>query len=135
MSKIALVSIIDDDTVFQFIAKRVIEATNLVEQILQFPDGEKAINYFRLNKATPENIPDLIFLDLNMPYLDGWQFLDEFTTITFPKDLITIYICTSSTSPFDMERFNEYSKLKGYLTKPIGKDKFSGVLKKELGLI
>jgi CheY-like chemotaxis protein len=70
-----------------------------------------------------------------MPYLDGWQFLDEFTTLSFPKELITIYICSSSNSLFDQERFTEYPKLKGYLVKPIDKNKFSEIVKEELGLI
>lgn len=135
MSNIPLISIIDDDPVFQFTAKRLIQSINLVDKIIQFPDGEKAINYFKINKGISENLPDLIFLDLNMPYLDGWQFLDEFTTISFKKNLITIYICTSSNSTLDQEKFNEYSKLKGYLTKPIDKEKFSVIIKKELGLI
>lgn len=135
MSKISLVSIIDDDAIFQFSAKRILQSTNLVDQILQFADGEKAINYFRSNKSNLENIPNLVFLDLNMPYMDGWQFLDEFITISFPKELITIYICTSSNSPFDQARFTEYPQLKGYLIKPIDRDKFTEVVKKELGLI
>lgn len=135
MNKIPIVSIIDDDVIFQFTAKKLLQSTNLVDQILQFPDGEKAIEYFKVNKSISENIPDLVFLDLNMPYLDGWQFLDEFTSITFPKELITIYICTSSDSPFDRERFTQYPKLKGYLIKPIDKDKFEVVVKNELGLI
>ncbi len=135
MSKIPLVSIIDDDAIFQFSAKRILQSSNLVDQIIQFPDGEKAINYFRANKSISENIPDLVFLDLNMPYLDGWQFLDELTTISFLKELIPIYICTSSNSAFDQEKFTEYPKVKGYLIKPIDKDKFTVIVKKELGLM
>ncbi|MEJ7822323.1 MAG: response regulator [Chitinophagaceae bacterium] len=135
MSKISLVSIIDDDAIFQFTAKKLLKSTDLVDQILQFSDGEKAIDYFKVNKSIPENIPDLVFLDINMPYLDGWQFLDELKTISFAKELITIYICTSSNSLFDQQRFTEYPNLKGYLIKPIDKNKITEVVKKELGLI
>ncbi|MEJ7694207.1 response regulator [Daejeonella sp.] len=134
MSKISLVSIIDDDAIFQFLANRLLRSTNLIDKIIQFPDGEKAINYFIENKDIAENIPDLVFLDLNMPYIDGWQFLEKFIAISFPKELITIYICTSSNSLFDQKRFTEYPKLKGYLIKPIDKEKFLEVVQNELGL-
>lgn len=86
MSKISLVSIIDDDAIFQFLANRLLRSTNLIDKIIQFPDGEKAINYFIENKDIAENIPDLVFLDLNMPYIDGWQFLEKFIAISFLKN-------------------------------------------------
>lgn len=132
MKKIAIVSIIDDDAFFQFATKRMLEASQKVENILQFHDGEQAIEYFIANKENEEKTPDLVFLDLNMPYMDGWQFLDEFTVNEFKKELITIYICTSSTNKFDKERFQTYPKLKGYLIKPISKTEFVKTLDGEL---
>ena len=64
-----------------------------------------------------------------MPYLDGWQFLDEFTANTFNKALITIYICSSSNSRLDREKFDRYTNLEGYLLKPISKKRRDGCTK------
>lgn len=132
MKKIGIVSIIDDDEFFQFSTKKTLELSNKVGQILQFHDGEEAIQYFLENKAEPEKIPDLVFLDLNMPYMDGWQFLDKFIVNEFNKEIITIYICTSSTSKFDFEKVANYPLLKGYLIKPITKADFLEKLENEL---
>jgi len=134
MKKIALVSVIDDDRFFQFSTRKIVEATNLVENLIEFSDGEIAIQYFLAHKDEEAKLPDLVFLDLNMPYMDGWQFLDEFTTNTFKKELITIYISTSSDSKYDRDKFLTYPKLKGYLIKPISKSQFQEVLETELGL-
>jgi two-component system chemotaxis response regulator CheY len=132
LKKIALVSIIDDDAIFQFTTKKVIESSLIVDTILQFQDGQDAIDYFLKNKTNPDKIPDLVFLDLNMPYLDGWQFLDQFTANKFTKELITIYICTSSTSQSDFDRFAKYSQLDGYLIKPITKKELTETLQIEM---
>jgi len=132
MKNIALVSIIDDDQFFQYNTKLIFEDSGCIDHILQFADGEEAINYFLANKNQADRTPDLVFLDLNMPYLDGWQFLDEFTINTFEKKLITIYICSSSNSRLDRERFAHYTNLEGYLLKPISKSEVLTVLNEEL---
>lgn len=132
IKKIALVSIIDDDHFFQYSTKRILERSEKVKDILQFYDGEEAIDYLIENKNESQRLPNLIFLDLNMPFMDGWQFLDAFTTHKFSLELITIYICTSSTSIVDKEKFNKYPKLNGYLIKPISKHEFSKTLEREL---
>jgi two-component system chemotaxis response regulator CheY len=65
--------------------------------------------------------------------MDGWQFLDKFMINKFKKEVITIYICTSSTSKFDLEKASNYPILKGYLIKPITKAAFFEKLEIELG--
>jgi len=64
----------------------IFEDSGCIDHFLQFADGEEAINYFLANKNQADRTPDLVFLDLNMPYLDGWQFLDEFTSNTCEKN-------------------------------------------------
>lgn len=132
MKTIALVSVIDDDKIFQYVMKKVIEASNRVDKIIQFEDGDQAIKYFLANKDNEESIPDLVFLDINMPFVDGWEFLDQFTQTTFKKELITIYISSSSQSSYDMDKYLTYPKLKGYLIKPVSKLEFERVLEEHL---
>jgi len=132
MKRIATVCIIDDDVFFQYLAKKSLEVSEKVITILQFHDGEEAIDYFLEHKDDEVKIPDLVFLDLNMPFMDGWQFLDQLTANEFKKQLITIYICTSSNSRIDQRRFESYPQLEGYLIKPIPRKEFIDTLEKML---
>lgn len=95
-------------------------------------DGEEAIDYFLENKNNEAKTPDLVFLDLDMPYLNGWQFMDKFTANEFKKELITIYLCSSSNSQADLDRFKDYPKLHGYLVKPVLKEKLVEALDEEV---
>ncbi len=110
----------------------ILESSQKVENILQFHAGEQAIEYFIQNKNNEEKIPDLVFLDLNMLYMDGWQFLDEFTANKLKKKMITIYICTSFTTKLDQEKNTTYPKLKGYKIKPISKTEIAETLAMKL---
>lgn len=123
MSKIKHVCIVDDDELFQFVMRQHFERLELVEHIHKFTDGEQAINYIKSNLGNPDELPDLILLDVNMPFMDGWQFMREFVQLTLPADKqIRIYILTSSTHESDLQRAKEFPALSGYLVKPIGKN-------------
>ena len=76
-----LIGIIDDDEIYQFTLTRIINHNKQAERVITFSDGEKAIQYLTDNKAINENIPDIIFLDLNMPIMDGWQFMEEYASV------------------------------------------------------
>tara|TARA_B100000795_G_C22748494_1_gene418350 strand:- start:356 stop:769 length:414 start_codon:yes stop_codon:yes gene_type:complete len=115
-----LLAIVDDDKIFQFTLTRVINYNKQVERIINFSDGEKAIQYLTDNKVTNENIPDIIFLDSNMPILDGWQFIEEYKSIkTEIKKKIVIVMWSSSINPIDTERASKISEISNYLIKPI----------------
>ena len=122
--------IVDDDLVYRFAATKTIAATGLAEKIVECSDGLDAINFLKENMQQPPNLPDIIFLDINMPTMDGWEFLKAFESVVseFPKT-IHIYMVTSSIDKNDIERSKEFSTVSDYLVKPIFKDTFTKILK------
>lgn len=128
MKKIDIACIIDDDPIFVFGTKKIMELANFCESFMVFPNGEEAINNLKpIVEAGGPSIPDVILLDLNMPIMDGWQFLDEFTKIPCQKKII-IYIVTSSINPEDMEKAKRYDRISNYLVKPISVENLKGIL-------
>jgi CheY-like chemotaxis protein len=118
--KLPVIGIIDDNKIYQFMLTRIINNNNLAESIIAFSDGEKAIQYLTDNKATNENIPDIIFLDVNMPILDGWQFIEEYASIKNEiKKKVVIFMLSSSVNPIDIERASRINEISDYIIKPM----------------
>ena len=117
--KSPIISVIDDDPQFQYITNRMIDRVLEGHRILQFSDGFQAIKFMRSNISTPSNLPQLIFLDINMPNLSGWQFIEQLSLILSEDYLPVIYMVSSSTDKEDIDRATTYEKLKGYLVKPL----------------
>ncbi|HEY0896605.1 MAG TPA: response regulator [Sphingobacteriaceae bacterium] len=117
------VFIIDDDSIHQRIAQIMIEKHRLFDEYRSYTEAEQALNYLRTNHADSAALPDVILLDLNMPVVDGWDFLEVFET--FYKKLekqIRIFIVTSSVDEKDKLRAQEYSTVKGFISKPLSPD-------------
>jgi CheY-like chemotaxis protein len=121
--------IVDDDLVYRFAATKTIAATGLAEKIVECNDGLEALNFLKENIHQPQNLPDVIFLDINMPTMDGWEFLAAFESISsqFPKPIL-IYMVTSSIDKHDIQRSKEFESVADYLVKPIFKETFSKIL-------
>jgi CheY-like chemotaxis protein len=128
LEKLPLIGIIDDDKIYQFMLTRLIKNNMLSERIVTFMDGEKAIQYLSENKANTKNIPDIIFLDINMPIMDGWQFLEEYANIKAElKKKIVIIMLSSSVNPIDVERANKITEIADYIVKPIKSEELKRV--------
>lgn len=118
MKKIEIACIIDDDPIYIHCTKRIMQLADFCESFLIFHNGKEALDRLSAIINNGENLPELILLDLNMPVMDGWEFLDEFTKIPAPQK-ITIYIVTSSIDPADVERAKQYDDVNNYLVKPV----------------
>lgn len=117
--------LIDDDSIFVFLTKKTLQVANLSTDMTIFDDGNKAFSYLSTNANQPELLPDVIFLDLNMPVLDGWGFLEQYQLLKpqISKD-ISIYIVSSSISPSELERSQTIPVVTDFLTKPLSRAKF-----------
>lgn len=122
MKAIKSLFLVDDDEIFTFLTKRTIEETQLVDQIKIFSNGQDAIDFLERAAGNKELLPDVILLDINMPILDGWGFLEEFILLkpTIGKK-ITIYVVSTSISPYDFERAKNVSEVSDFVIKPITK--------------
>jgi CheY-like chemotaxis protein len=115
-----IVAIIDDDRVFQKITWMKITRNNYARKVLMFSDGDQAMRFISENSNKTDELPDIILLDLNMPVMDGWDFMDAFVKLR-PRigKKITIFVATSSVNPEDQRRAIEVSAVSDYVIKPI----------------
>lgn len=132
---IKLSCIIDDDDVYINLIKKIIDLKNLSQNLLIFKNGKEALNYFKpiLENTSDDSFPEIILLDLNMPVMDGWNFLEAFMEIKTGRDIkTTLYIVSSSINPFDLERAKTYSLVTDYLIKPVNISQFEALFKKQI---
>lgn len=121
--------LIDDDPIFVYLTRRIIASINCPCQIHEFTDGELAISYLSQIGDQMGLLPDVIFLDLSMPVMDGWEFLREFTDLKpkLKKD-IALFIVSSSISPQEVERSKGYRAVTDFLIKPVEKRKIVEIM-------
>lgn len=113
--------IIDDEQVSLFITQRMFGMNGVKEEIHSFLCAEEALGVLR--KGTKKEFPDVILLDLNMPVMSGWDFLDELYLL-WPKvcEKCKIYILTSSLNSLDKQKAKEHPLIAGLIHKPISSD-------------
>lgn len=126
-----IVLCIDDDPITLLLIKMVITKTTFAKEIITAKSGEEAIIYFEnfeVNEA--KNYPEVIFLDLNMPVMGGWEFLDNFTQKNLPIVFknTKVYILSSSIDPLDIEKAKTYPIVIDFISKPITKEKLEKLM-------
>lgn len=121
--------LIDDDEIFVFLTKKTILKVSADVEVQVFADGQQAISHLQDIAGNNELLPDVIFLDLNMPVMDGWEFLDEYQKLDgFPLNGVPLYIVSSSISPYEMDRSAGIPVVTEFIIKPLVKEKFLEIL-------
>ena len=126
MNKIKTICIVDDDEIYTFTIDRVLARAEIAENIIFFPDGKKAIDFIKMNVGNGDALPDIVLLDINMPVMNGWAFLEEYATIVNQlKKKIIIYLASSSIAEEDFARARKNKLVTDYLVKPITVDQLA----------
>ncbi|MGB0390861.1 MAG: response regulator [Salibacteraceae bacterium] len=128
MDKVKKILLVDDDPIQILINSKLLKRLELSNEILIAENGQVA---FDNHISETDSIPEVIFLDINMPVLNGWEFLNALSTkITTEKPFI--YMLSSSISPDDMLKSEEHPMVTEYVTKPLSMDKLESIKKKVL---
>ena len=127
--------IIDDDDIYRFTIIQSAKFSKIEHKTSVFQNGEEAINFIKENQNSPDALPNLILLDIDMPIMDGFQFLETYKTIG-PNliEKIPIYMVSSSVDPEDVEKAKSYEFVVDYLYKPLKSDKLKEIMEKTIGL-
>lgn len=129
--KYRTVMLIDDNEIDNLINQKMIEAAALTKNIYTHTGAKSAIEFLRnMEKLeiADEVLPDVIFLDIDMPLMDGFQFLDEFEKLSSKtKKTCKIIMLTSSINPQDSDRAKKYGNVKLYLNKPLSHESIQNI--------
>ncbi|MBF2708741.1 response regulator [Flavobacterium soyangense] len=115
-----IIWIIDDDRIYQTIIDKLILKSGVFSAHSSFLNGKEAINALNNILEDIESLPDIILLDINMPVMDGWEFMEEIKMIKSKiSKKIIIYIVSSSIAVEDKNKSKTYKDIFGYIAKPI----------------
>ena len=128
MSKFSEVLLIEDDPITVLVCDRMIKMTSFADKVTTCENGQIAIELITSLEAS-QNLPPIIFLDINMPVMNGWDFLEEFETVKLKfKNLPRIYLLSSTVDPEDHKRAKKFPQVADFMSKPLTKTALEAIL-------
>ncbi len=134
--KLEKVICVDDDPIALLLSKLVLSKADFASQVITAANGEIALEYLERPEVIEENKnsknPLIILLDLNMPVMDGWEFLEQFSKTIFNEHYqkTKIILLSSSIDPNDIERSKDFSMVLDFIPKPLTKDMLENIIRK-----
>jgi CheY-like chemotaxis protein len=127
--KLSSFLLVDDDLIATFLNKTLIKKLSICKDIETALNGQEALKKLNTIQAGQETFPTLIFLDINMPIMDGFEFMEAFNRLNISlKEHITVVVLTSSENENDLIKMKNLG-IKFMLDKPLSEEKIYGVLK------
>lgn len=121
--KYKTVLLIDDSYIDNLISRKILQSSKFAENIIVKDSSQKAVEYIRESFANGHQIPEIIFLDLRMPDMSGFEFLKTLDTIPeLNPEVIKIYVLSSSLDPKDFQRIKENKLVSNFIGKPLSKE-------------
>jgi len=130
--KLVDVLILDDDDVSNFIYKKIIESSGIASNIITFQKGRLALEYLEEKAKNQQDFPDMIFIDINMPVMNGWDFLDEYQekVASHIDKFVFISMLSSSVYKEDIQKAKGYDVVNEYISKPLTQESVSQLINK-----
>ncbi len=129
MSKLLRTCIVDDDPIVIFGMKLMLKQLDLNLETHVWNNGQEAIDGLKALVENGESLPDVLFLDLTMPIMDGWDFLDALQKAPLPgKEQMQIFVLSSSINPSDKERALNKKEVADFIVKPLKEARLKEIL-------
>lgn len=120
MKRLNLILLVDDDETTNYLNKRLLNNLAIAERIEVATNGEEALKFLQTNHAAGNPNPELILLDIKMPVMDGFEFLEEYDQLPSElKNCVLVMMLTSSASFYDLERLKQYNTVQRHISKPL----------------
>ncbi len=114
--------VIDDDDINIFIIKKIVEKADLNINMVSKGNDQQAIAYIKDLIANQEQFPNLMLIDINMPIMNGWEFIEAYQMLNVQQN-VDMYILSSSVYENDIEKTKSYPLVKGFISKPLSIDR------------
>jgi CheY-like chemotaxis protein len=113
--------VIDDDPISNLVCERMIKTNRYAQEVISFLQAEEGLKFLQNIIASDANgWPEIIFLDINMPEMDGWEFLEHYQQLPESfRNRCKLFMLSSSIDKEDIQKSTQYADVQGYITKPL----------------
>jgi len=137
MDKLKQVMVVDDDPISNTIVRKLSEYTGFAEEVVCFISAVDGLDFLQKAIENNQDLPSLLFLDIQMPIVNGWDFLERLgkTKQLNPFYELPIYMLTSSSEQSDINKAKQYKLVTDYIVKPLSAEQLRDIKKKHLPVL